>query len=95
MEVCFAVQRGTSPERTSVESLVRSEADFRFQCTTSSVESLVRSEADSHFWFLMAVLGTTAVPWLGRGLPSHKVQKARKLQLLLLEDDLSAAAAPL
>ena len=49
MEVCFAVQRGMSPELTSVESLVGSEADFRFQCTTSSVESLVRSEADFRF----------------------------------------------
>ena len=28
---------------------MRSEADFRFQCTTSSVESLVRSEADFRF----------------------------------------------
>ena len=77
MEACFAVQHGTSPGRTSVESLVRSEADFRFQCMTSSVESLVRSEADSRFWFPMAVLGTTAVRWLGRGLPSHQVQKPR------------------
>jgi hypothetical protein len=43
-----------APWRPSVESLVRSEADFRFRCVTSSgrtsVGSLVRSEADSHFW---------------------------------------------
>ena len=42
-----------APWRPSVESLVRSEADFRFRCATSSgrmsVGSLVRSEADSHF----------------------------------------------
>ena len=44
--------KGT-PWLPSVESLVRSEADFRFRCATSSgrtlVGSLVRSEADSHF----------------------------------------------
>ena len=74
---------------------MRSEADFRFQCTTSSVESLVRSEADSHFRIPMAVPGTMAVPWLGRSLPSHQVQTVQKMQLLLLEDDLSAAAVPL
>ena len=42
-----------APWRPSLESLVRSEADFRFRCATSSggrsVGSLVRSEADSHF----------------------------------------------
>ena len=74
---------------------MRLEADFRFQCTTSSLESLVRLEADSHFRSPMGVPGTTTVPWLGRSLPSHQVQTVQKMQLLLLEDDLSAAAAPL
>ena len=47
--------KGT-PWLPSVESLVRSEADFRFRCATSSgrmsVGSLVHSEADSHFRLL-------------------------------------------
>ena len=42
-----------APWHPTVESLVGSEADFRFWCATSSgrmsLGSLVRSEADSHF----------------------------------------------
>ena len=49
-----------APCRPSVESLVRSEADFHFRCATSSgctsVGSLVRSEADPHFRLPMVVL---------------------------------------
>jgi hypothetical protein len=76
-----------APWRPSVESLVRSEADFRFRCAASSgrtlVRSLVRSEADSHFRLLMVVLGTMADPWLGGGLPFNQAQKLRQLQLCL------------
>ena len=68
-----------APWHPSVESLVRSEADFHFQCATSSgrtsVGSLVRSEADSHFWLPMMMLGTTADPRSGHGFLSDQAQK--------------------
>ena len=70
-----------APWRPLVESLVRSEADFRFRCATSSgrtsVGSSVRSEADSHFRLPMVVLGQMADPWSGRGLLSDQAQELR------------------
>ena len=70
-----------APWRPAVESLVRSEADFRFRCARSSgrpsVGSLVRSEANSHFRLPMVVLGTTADPRSGRGLLSDQAQELR------------------
>ena len=47
-------------------------------------EALVRSEAGICFLLLMALLGTTADPWLASGLLFVQVQKQRQLQLCLV-----------
>ena len=48
-------------------------------CQKNRKESLVRSEVDIYFLFLMAVLGTTADPWLARSVLFVQVQKLRCL----------------